>query len=83
MIHIINVFEEKRYERMKFIGHNLIFKRWMISVESSSAIKRQCQNVFVNLIELLAAPLLLLLSILSLLYMIIPKVFIKRSCKGV
>lgn len=77
----INIWDEKRYERMKFVGHNLIFKRWMLSIESGSALGRQCKDIFQNTVGLIIIPFSIVLGILQLMYMLIPKVFIKSAGK--
>ncbi len=79
MIGLVNVWEEKRYERMKKIGHNLIFSKWMLSVESGSAIKKQLQNIFADSVTFLFMPIYILLNVLYMIYMLIPKIFIKKQ----
>lgn len=79
MIKPINIWEEKRYERMKYIGHNLVFKNWMLSVESGQALWRVLEKVLLAIVNWVITPIAILLGLLNFVYMLLPKIFIKKK----
>jgi hypothetical protein len=79
LIKPINIWDSKRYERIKQCGHNIVFKNWMISFESPKAVIYHVSDVFECLVTFLISPFILLKEVFSLLYMLLPKIFIKEK----